>query len=471
MAVFSIRRLRWALVLAAVVLVAVLAGYIGYARYMLRGSLKASLARLGIAIEQETDNVAFSQSSGGRTIFTLHAAKQFQHKDGKITLHDVGIVLYGRKGDRADRIHGSEFEYDQKNGVMTAVGEVFIDLAPPAAASDKPAKANDESRMIHLKTSGLVYRQKEQMAATDAPLEFMVGGMTGTAVGASYDSAKGVIVLGSQVRVSGLRGTHTAAAAGERPMVLTAAHAELDREGNVAILEAAKLVSTSDTGAQTAAAKHAVVQMTADGTPKRVDANGNVTLTTEGRGTVTSNRLEMDLNAAGQPSAAHLIGAVRFVNDLEARQEKGKADDARIAFDTQGRPVHALMTGNVEADLTAGAIVRWLGSDKLELALAGGGKQPVEVRSAQATAKDGARLRLVDAAVRKDAKGKVTNGILTTNVKADVLNAQFVADARQTQLTGVDGAGRTMVERTLADMTTGGAPELRSGRRRARAMR
>ena len=143
---------------------------------------------------------------------------------------------------------------------------------------------------------------------------------------------------------------------------------------------------------------------------------------------------------------------------MEARQEHGKTDDARIAFDTQGRPVHALMTGNVQADLTAGASVRWLGGDKLELALAGGGKQPVEVRSAQATAKDGARMRLVDAAVRKDAKGKVTNGILTTNVKAEVLNAQFVAVARQTQLTGVDGAGRTMVERTLADMTTGGAP-------------
>ena len=314
MAVFSIRRLRWVLVLAAVVLVAVLAGYIGYARYRLRGSLKASLARLGIAIEQETDNVAFSQSSGGRTIFTLHAAKQFQHKDGKITLHDVGIVLYGRKGDRTDRIHGNEFEYDQKNGVMTAVGEVFIDLAPPAAAaSAQPAKPEDESRMIHLKTSGLVYRQKEQTATTDAAMEFMAGGMTGTAVGASYDSARGVIVLGSQVRVSGLRGVHTAAAAGERPMVLTAAHAELDREGNVAILEAAKLVSAGDSGAQTAAARHAVVQLTSDGTPKHVDANGDVTLTTEGRGKVTSNRLEMDLNAAGQPSAAHLIGAVRFV--------------------------------------------------------------------------------------------------------------------------------------------------------------
>jgi len=58
--------------------------------------------------------------------------------------------------------------------------------------------------------------------------------MTGTAVGASYDSGKGVVVLRSQVHVSGLRGHGNSK--DERPMVLTASHAEMDRDGNVAVL-------------------------------------------------------------------------------------------------------------------------------------------------------------------------------------------------------------------------------------------
>ncbi len=58
---------------------------------------------------------------------------------------------------------------------------------------------------------------------------------------------------------------------------------------------------------------------------------------------------------------------------------------------------------------------------------------------------------MVDASTRKDAKGKVVNGTLTTNVKADLLTARFAAKSVKTQMTGVDGTGRTVVERTLVD--------------------
>ena len=51
-----------------------------------------------------------------------------QRTNGKVTLHDAGIVLYGRDAARSDRIYGQAFEYDQKNGVVQAVGDVQIDL-------------------------------------------------------------------------------------------------------------------------------------------------------------------------------------------------------------------------------------------------------------------------------------------------------------------------------------------------------
>lgn len=448
--IFSIRRLRWAIVVAGLLLMAVLTGYIGYARYRMHKLVADLPGRLGINITQETDHVTYSQTWQGRTVFTLRAAKQVQHKDGKITLQDVGIVLYGRKGDRADRIHGNEFEYDQKNGIMSAVGDVFIDLAPPKKA-DEADKGEDETKLIHLKTSGLIFHQKDQFAETDKPLEFALSGMTGTAVGASYDSNKGVVVLQSQVHVSGLRGKAGDGSGSERPMVLTASHAELDRVGNVAVLEGARINAAGASGSQEGQAQHAVVHMSADGTPQRVDANGNVALTGEGRGRVTSDRLELELNDAGQPKAAHLIGAVRFLNEADDKAESGRANEARVAFDAQGRPVHATITGAVEAALLQGASSRSLTGDKAELELGGGGKAPVVLRGATATAADGAKLRMVDASSRKDAKGKVTNGTLTTNVRADVLTARLATKAGKSQVTGVDGAGRTVVERTLMD--------------------
>ncbi len=114
-------------------------------------------------------------------------------------------AVWAVRATRADRIHGNEFEYDQKNGIMTAVGEVFIDMAPPAKAGET-TKSEDETKLIHLKTSGLVFRQDDQFAETENALDFTISGMTGTAVGASFDSNKGVVVLRSQVHVSGLRG-------------------------------------------------------------------------------------------------------------------------------------------------------------------------------------------------------------------------------------------------------------------------
>ena len=452
---FTIRRLRWLMVAGALVLVCVLAGYIGYARVMarLRG-LKVPKIN-GLSYDPETDGFVYAPSNGTRKLYEVRASRQIKHKDGNLTLKNVGIELYGKNGERTDHIHGDEFMYDPKAGVITAVGTVFIDLAPPPPAEGKPVK-DEESRIIHLKTDGLVFQQKEEFASTENQLEFRAGGMTGTAVGATYDSKAGLVVLRSQVHVSGLRGD---AAGNGRPMVLTAAHAELNRDGNVAVMEMAKLISAGDRGTQTAMAAHAVVHMAADGTPKHVDANGNVTLISEGRGTVTADRLDMDLNAQGQPSAAHLMDMVRFTNDQESRQEYGKANDARIAFDAQGRPVHAVMTGSVEADLTGkgaqGDSTRWLGADKVELGLGGGGKEPVVVRSAVATAAGGARMRMVDAGVRKDAKGKAFNGILRTNVTADVLTGRFAAGGKQTQVTGVDGTGRTVVERSLIDSAGG----------------
>ena len=135
----SIERLRFWLLAGAGLLVIVIAAFLGYAHYRAHRFLRDLPQKLGVDVRQETNNGPIRSRREGRTIYTIHAAKAVERSDGKMTLHDVGIVLYGRKQDRADRIYGQEFEYDQKNEIIRAVGEVHIDLQAPEAAD-----ANDE---------------------------------------------------------------------------------------------------------------------------------------------------------------------------------------------------------------------------------------------------------------------------------------------------------------------------------------
>ncbi len=130
----SVERLRVWLLVGAGLLVIVVAAFLGYAHYRAHRFLTNLPQKLGVDIRRETNNFTYSQSVAGRTVYTIHAAKAVERSDRKMTLHDVGIVLYGRKQDRADRIYGNEFEYDQTAGVVRAVGEVHIDLQAPEAA-------------------------------------------------------------------------------------------------------------------------------------------------------------------------------------------------------------------------------------------------------------------------------------------------------------------------------------------------
>src|SRR5271170_2632051 len=209
----SVERLRVWLLVGAGLLVVVIVAFLGYAHYRAHRFLTNLPKKLGVNVRREANNVTYSQSAGSRTIYTIHAARETDEEDDKIILHDVGIVLYGRKQDRADRIYGKEFEYDQKNEVIRAVGEVHIDLQAPQAgdanakmdyAAGKDLKGgpgaghaeeNKDDHLIHVTTSGLVFLRKLGVAATEKDIEFESGGMTGHAVGADYSSDTGVVVL------------------------------------------------------------------------------------------------------------------------------------------------------------------------------------------------------------------------------------------------------------------------------------
>jgi lipopolysaccharide export system protein LptA len=470
----SVERLRIGLLVGAGLLVVVIAAFLGYARYRVRRGIANLPGRLGATITRESNGYTYSQSDGKNTIFTIHAAKAVEHTDGKYTLHDVQMVLYGHKGDRADRISGSEFEYDTKAQVIRAVGQVHIDLEAPVAqgtAQSDAAKhlgaagagvgqeAGAGSRVIHVTTSGLVYVRKLATAATDQGIEFAFGGFTGHAVGAEYNSDSGHLVLQSAVTVSGLGGKKD----GGKPLALAASHAELDRASDEADFSEARYSSAGEV----AQAEMAHLHLRADGTVERIEGVGRVVLEDVGHGRATSDRAEVSLDAANKPQKAVLTGNVKLNEDEAFRQASGDSRTAELTFDEQGRIDHAVLRGGVHTnervrasdDAKAPWSERTLMADTVELALvAEGTAGKSELRDATATGS--ARLTSVSTVLAETVAKAATNragkrkagtqkaGTTTTKLAADELVAHFVDAHGGAEISTVHGVGHTVLEQS-----------------------
>jgi lipopolysaccharide export system protein LptA len=430
----QVERLRIYLVGSAVFLLLVIAAFVGTARYMrhLRVRLPASL---GVNVVRETDGYTYTQTVQGKTEFTIHAAKAVEHTDGKIALHDVSVILYGRAGDRHDRIYGDEFEYDKDGQVVRATGVVHMDLQAAAAAGAG-------TKTLHVTTSGLVYLAKLGVAATGEAIEFETGRFTGHATGADYSSDSGMLMLHSAVSMSGM--------AGLRSVILTAATADIDNRNQKAFLTNAKYTSAG----RTLEAAQATLHTRPDGTLARVEAQGDVTAVADGATTV-SQRGDFVLNATNQLQSALLTGGVTYALDTPLQQRRGKAEQAAIGFDAKGDANHALFTGAVHMTERARATTaekepwsqRDLTAAKVETALALVGVGRSQVRDVDATGR--ARLTMVDAGSLKSPGDKGTTELSADDLKAHMLDG---GDQRQTpRLDTVAGVGNTLLRQVGAD--------------------
>lgn len=435
-----VERLRIWLLGSAVFLVVVIASFIGMARYLRHRLLGDLPGKLGVNVVSDASGWTYSQSRGSQTLYTIHAAKWEQRTDKKIVLHDVSILLYGTKGTRHDRVYGDEFEYDKDAGVVRATGLVHIDLETAEAAAKAGLDDESNPKLMHVKTSGLVYLEKLGVAATSEYIEFQAGGLTGHATGADYSSDSGMLMLHSAVSMSGM--------ASGRPLNLTAATAEFDDQRQQAHMTHAKY----DSQGRTAAADDVTLYRRTDGTLSRVEAHGNVTGQANGA-TVVSQKADMALTAASEPQTAVLTGGVRYSSDGPLRQMKGNADAAAVAFDgkVKPQPTHALFTGAVHvierARASEGAKEPWstreLTAGRLDVALGPGAKGTTQVRDAVASGSP----RLTFAKNEGVAAG-------TTALSADDLSGHFIASADPKLAPQVDtivGRGRTVLHQLSVD--------------------
>ncbi|WP_187290257.1 hypothetical protein [Terriglobus saanensis] len=433
---------RWLVVIALAVLV-LLGAVFGYARYRAHRFLTRLPKQLGIDVTSETNGFTWSQSVKGKTLFTIHAAKAIQRHDGKTTLHDVVIILYGRTVDeqhkeRTDRIYGNEFEYDQPNGVIRAVGEVHIDLQAPGAtdphaavAAARRAGSQDESQehdVIHVRTSGLVFLQKLGVAATDEPLDFHANGVDGDARGADYDSDTGVLILRKDVK---LRSTRP----GSESATVFANRAELDRLQHKAVFNVAHFQSPE----RNLTADNVFLDLRDNGSPQHARAEGHVVMIGQDGSRVETPHAETNLSENNQPQFLKMIDGVRYTSETAASESRA----VQVKFNKFGRAETADLSGSVRGNETSVVEKRSVSADHVNLHFSSVGKGPASLREIKATG--AAQVTTTPLATPKG------SGPASTVLSADTLVADLDGEGKLAHITHLTGEGHTAMEQTLAD--------------------
>jgi len=425
------QRLRRWLLGGMVALLLLLAGFVGYARHRARRALLDLPHLLGADIRSETNGYTYSQTVKGRTLFTIHAAKAIQRQNGKTTLRDVAVTLYGEPGsNRVDSIRGAEFEYDQPNGVIRAMGETTLDLASPSAVA---SNGKPEVRRILVNAKGVVFAQKLGVAATDEDIRFEYGTTRGSAHGAEYDADTGMLRLRHDV--------HLLSAENGRMEKVDADAAEIDRNARTAVLHQSTVTDAEDRmRAQTLHVQLRAKDAPEAGSIQQIRGEGGVEIFS-GKGThLTAPSMEAQLSEQNRPETAWLRGGVR----LHSEQGDGVAGEARLGFDAAGhaRDVHLLRAVRLSSADSAGGpnagTTRTLDAEQVAATLGSDAGKHMVLQ--QATATGQARLTVVEAPNGANQPAR------TTVVRAATLHAIGSTSGGRWEISRVDGDGATSVD-------------------------
>jgi lipopolysaccharide export system protein LptA len=289
-------------------------------------------------VEKSATGFNLSKSEGGKTLFTIHAASVQQYKEGgRAALHDVSITIFGRNQERSDQIYGSDFAYDPAAKVVTAEGEVRIDLeAVSSAATPAGGPAAETKDLIHVKTSGLTFNENTGIAQTKAAIEFRVPEGNGSAVGATYDSHGGVLTLKSAVQLT---------STGPRKATITGQSATITKNPSKVVVQSAKVEELQ----RVISVDKVTVFLGDDNNIDRVVGSGNLHAVSTGAKAfeVSAPEGELEMVGATQARRGVLSGGVTFASKGDSPAE-GKAGKILLTFGAENRLTRARAQDSVQ---------------------------------------------------------------------------------------------------------------------------
>ena len=382
---FDPKRLRIIFAGGAVFVFVVALGFYLHGVFKPQEVIPAAPKNIPSGVEKSATGFNLSKSEGGKTLFTIHAASVQQYKEGgKAALHDVTITVFGRNQDRSDQIYGADFAYDPAAKIVTAEGEVRIDLeAVSSAATPAGGAAAETKDLIHVKTSALTFNENTGIAQTKAAIEFRVPEANGSAVGATYDSHGGVLTLKSAVRVT---------STGPRKATITGQSATITKNPSKVVMQYARVEEPQ----RVVSADKVTVFMNDDNDIERVVGSGNLHAVSRGAKAfeVSAPEGELEMADANQARKGILSGGVTFASKGDSPAE-GKAGKILLTFGDGNRLTKARAEDSVQLkqgpagksqELHAAALdVSVKNGRKLEKAVTSGG--PAEIVREQAPGK------------------------------------------------------------------------------------
>jgi lipopolysaccharide export system protein LptA len=324
-----ISRLRRWFAAGAIAVTLIVAGVYFYARYHVQNALKQVPEKIGLEIQQTATGFTVSKSEQGRTIFKIEASKAVQFKQGgHAELHDVAITVYGRDSARYDRIYGSDFEYNQQSGDVTAQGEVQIDLEanPEGVQNPDQTPPKERGNPIHLKTSGLVFNQKSGNAFTRNRVDFELPQATGSAVGMNYVAKSNLLTLQSQVKL---------VSAGPGGATLFAQQALITRDPHQVVLDHPQLEMIN----RKCQSDAATLFLRPDNTLARVLASGNVLVQVTGVQIAEARSEQLEITLAGQQSTLKTAVFSGAVTAEVSGDQPIHANAGRVQLDFVGKNI------------------------------------------------------------------------------------------------------------------------------------
>jgi lipopolysaccharide export system protein LptA len=324
-----ISRLRRWFAAGAIAVTLIVAGVYFYARYHVQNALKQVPGKIGLEIQQTATGFTVSKSEQGRTIFKIEASKAVQFKQGgHAELHDVAITVYGRDSVRYDRIYGSDFEYNQQSGDVTAQGEVQIDLEanPEGVQNPDQTPPKERGNPIHLKTSGLVFNQKSGNAFTRNRVDFELPQATGSAVGMNYVAKSNLLTLQSQVKL---------VSAGPGGATLFAQQALITKDPHQVVLDHPQLEMIN----RKCQADAATLFLRPDNTLARVLASGNVLVQVTGVQIAEARSEQLEITLAGQQSTLKTAVFSGAVTAEVSGDQPIHANAGRVQLDFVGKNI------------------------------------------------------------------------------------------------------------------------------------
>ncbi len=145
-------------------------------------------------VEQQTSGFTFSRSEGGKVVFEISAGRSEEREGGVVILEDVTLLIFGRSGERADRIRASSCEYDASGGAIVCPGAVEVTLR---TASEK----GDPAAGLRINAEGLHYDVSSEMIWSDSPIEIVWPRGKGRAGGLRFRADEATAELPGEVRI------------------------------------------------------------------------------------------------------------------------------------------------------------------------------------------------------------------------------------------------------------------------------